>query len=126
MKIQWTLIFALAFALLTAIFAVINVEPVRVNFLFAETNTPLILVILTSTLLGGLIVGLFGIIRQYRQQRKIRGLERRLQELGETAAGTGAGAGTTDSGAADAGAVDGAARPAASDSSGPAQGSGSP
>lgn len=100
MKVQWTLIFALAFALLTAVFAVINVEPVRVNFLFAETNTPLILVILTSTLLGGLTVGLFGIIRQYRLQRTIRSLERRLKEheqgaAGITAAGT-AGAGASE------------------------------
>jgi uncharacterized integral membrane protein len=78
---QWTLICALIFALLTAVFAVVNVEPVRVNFAFAETTTPLILVILSSTLLGGLIVGLFGIIRQYRLQRRIRGLERRIQEL---------------------------------------------
>ncbi|WP_082053784.1 LapA family protein [Gordoniibacillus kamchatkensis] len=81
MKIQWTLISALVFALLTAVFAVINVEPVEVNFGFAKTSTPLILVILTSTLLGGLIVGLFGIIRQYRLQRRIRGLEKRLHEL---------------------------------------------
>ncbi|MFC0216345.1 lipopolysaccharide assembly LapA domain-containing protein [Paenibacillus chartarius] len=84
MKIQWTLISALVFALLTAVFAVINVEPVRVNFGFAETSTPLILVILTSTLLGGLIVGLFGIIRQYRLQRRIRALEKKLAELDAT------------------------------------------
>jgi putative membrane protein len=88
-KIQWTLISALVFALLTAVFAVINVEPVRVNFGFAETSTPLILVILTSTLLGGLIVGLFGIIRQYRLQRRIRGLEKRVNELENVAPAAG-------------------------------------
>lgn len=118
MKIQWTLIFALAFALLTAVFAVINVEPVRVNFLFAETNTPLILVILTSTLLGGLIVGLFGIIRQYRLQRTIRGLERRLQEAEHGAA---AGMGTAEAGAVGA---NGAVRSTA-EASGRIEGSGS-
>jgi lipopolysaccharide assembly protein A len=80
MKIQWILICALIFALITAIFAVINVEPVKVNFFFTETSTPLILVILSATLLGGLIVGLFGIIRQYKLQRTIRSLERQLQE----------------------------------------------
>ncbi|TXK86068.1 lipopolysaccharide assembly LapA domain-containing protein [Paenibacillus sp. N3.4] len=80
MKTQWTLISALVFALLTAVFAVINVEPVQVNFLFAQTNTPLILVILTSTLLGGLIVGLFGIVRQYKLQRKLKHVEKQLQE----------------------------------------------
>ncbi|NEW08758.1 DUF1049 domain-containing protein [Paenibacillus sp. SYP-B3998] len=77
---QWILICALVFALITAVFAVINVEPVQVNFMFSQTHTPLILVILTSTLLGGVIVGLFGMIRQYKLQRKLRQLEKQLQE----------------------------------------------
>ncbi|NOU86845.1 DUF1049 domain-containing protein [Paenibacillus sp. LMG 31460] len=80
MKMQWILISALVFALITAVFAVINVEPVQVNFMFAQTSTPLILVILTSTLLGGLIVGLFGMVRQYKLQRKVRHLEKQLQD----------------------------------------------
>jgi putative membrane protein len=80
MKMQWILISALVFALITAVFAVINVEPVQVNFMFAQTSTPLILVILTSTLLGGLIVGLFGMVRQYKLQRKVRQLEKQLQD----------------------------------------------
>ncbi|MNR56130.1 hypothetical protein D3C85_1766480 [compost metagenome] len=40
----------------------------------------MILVILTSTLLGGLIVGLFGMVRQYKLQRKVKQLEKQLQE----------------------------------------------
>ncbi|WP_397386546.1 LapA family protein [Paenibacillus roseipurpureus] len=80
MKMQWILISALVFALLTAVFAVVNVEPVQVNFLFVTTSTPLILVILTSTLLGGLIVGLFGMVRQYKLQRKLKQLEKQLHD----------------------------------------------
>ncbi|MCY9662560.1 lipopolysaccharide assembly protein LapA domain-containing protein [Paenibacillus chondroitinus] len=80
MKMQWILICALIFALLTAVFAVVNVEPVQVNFIFAQTSTPLILVILTSTLLGGLIVGLFGMVRQYKLNRKVKHLEKQLQD----------------------------------------------
>jgi len=75
LKTQWLLILALVFALITAIFAVINVNSVEVNFLFATTQIPLILVIVGSTLLGGIIVGMFGIIRQYQLQKKIRLLE---------------------------------------------------
>ncbi|MCQ6560291.1 LapA family protein [Paenibacillus mendelii] len=82
MKTQWTIIAALLFALITAIFAVINVEAVQVNFLFTETKSPLILVILVSTLLGGLTVGLFGIVRQYKLQRRIRELDHKLASLG--------------------------------------------
>lgn len=81
MKMQWILISALVFALITAVFAVVNVDPVQVNFMFVTTSTPLILVILTSTLLGGLIVGLFGMVRQYKLQRKVKQLEKQLHEV---------------------------------------------
>lgn len=83
MKGQGMLISAFAFALVIAIFAVINVEQVQVNFLFAQTTTPLILVILVSTLLGGLTVGLFGMIRIFKLQRSVKTLERRIGELSE-------------------------------------------
>ncbi|MEF2244284.1 LapA family protein [Paenibacillus sp. IITD108] len=78
MKGQGMLIAAFAFALLIAIFAVINVEAVQVNFLFAKTTTPLILVILASTLLGGLTVGSFGLLRELKLQRKVKQLEKQL------------------------------------------------
>lgn len=86
MKSQGMLISAFAFALVIAIFAVINVESVQVNFLFAKTTTPLILVILVSTLLGGLTVGLFGMIRIFRLQRTMKALEKRAAELEASAA----------------------------------------
>ncbi|GGG82536.1 LapA family protein [Paenibacillus radicis (ex Gao et al. 2016)] len=81
MKGQNFLIAALAFAFVIAWFAVINVDSVQVNFMFTKTQIPLILVILASTLFGGLIVGSFGIIRQFRLQRTVRSLEKRLAEL---------------------------------------------
>ncbi|WP_424767943.1 LapA family protein [Paenibacillus sp. sgz302251] len=83
MKGQGVLISALVFALLIAVFAVINVESVRVNFLFTEASLPLILVILISTLLSGLTIGLLGMIRQFRLQRTIKGLEKKVAELTE-------------------------------------------
>lgn len=81
MKGQGMLISAFLFALVIAVFAVINVEAVQVNFLFAKTTTPLILVILVSTLLGGLTVGSFGIVRQIRLQRTIKALEKQIYDL---------------------------------------------
>lgn len=48
MRIQWSLIAGLIFALLTAIFAVINVDPVQVNFGFDVVNIPLILLFLAA------------------------------------------------------------------------------
>ncbi|MCP3772089.1 lipopolysaccharide assembly protein LapA domain-containing protein [Paenibacillus sp. MZ04-78.2] len=80
MKAQWMLISTLLFALITAVFAVINVKPVRVNFLFTQADIPLILVILGSTLLGGLIAFLIGLFREIKLQRKIKQLEKQLSE----------------------------------------------
>ena len=81
MKGQGVLISALVFALLIAIFAVINVDSVQVNFFFAKTTLPLILVILVSTLLGGVTVGLLGLIRQIRMKRTIKSLEKQLAAI---------------------------------------------
>lgn len=83
MKTQWFLIISLVFALLVAVFAVFNVEPVRVNFLFAEASIPLILVILGCTLLGGMSVASFGAVRHFKLQRKIRALEAEVKRLGD-------------------------------------------
>lgn len=81
MKIQWNMLLGIIFALIVAIFAVINVDPVSVNYLFGEGQWPLILVILISVLLGGLIIGSAGIIRIYALQRKIKTLEKEKREL---------------------------------------------
>lgn len=78
MKSQGMLISALVFAFVVALFAVINVESVQVNFLFAKPMIPLILVILASTLFGGAIVGSIGMIRQFKLQRTIKSLEKQL------------------------------------------------
>ncbi|MGQ3478901.1 LapA family protein [Paenibacillus sp. TY11] len=83
LKTQWSLIAALVIALLTAVFAVINVNSVQVNLLFSMVSIPLILLILGCTLLGGLIVGSFGIFRQYRLQREIKRLTNQLHTLQE-------------------------------------------
>lgn len=83
MKIQWSLIAALLFALITAVFAVINVNPVAVNLLFGTVNVPLILLIIGCSLIGGLIVGTFGIYRQYQMQKEIRSLAEQLIHIRE-------------------------------------------
>ncbi|WP_309123296.1 lipopolysaccharide assembly protein LapA domain-containing protein [Paenibacillus sp.] len=79
MKQQWTLIFGLLFALVIAVFSVVNVESVPVDYVFGSAFLPLILVILGSALAGGFVVGLFGTIRIVRLSRRIRALERELQ-----------------------------------------------
>ncbi|KAF0825509.1 lipopolysaccharide assembly LapA domain-containing protein [Cytobacillus firmus] len=81
MKFQWTLLFGFLFALIVAVFAVINVDNVTVNYLFGESRLPLILVILGSVLMGGLIVGSVGFVRIYSLQRQVKILKKENEKL---------------------------------------------
>lgn len=81
MKKQWTLILALIFALIIAIFSVVNVDPVRISYLFGEAFVPLIIVILGSALSGGIIVGAVGIFRYLSLHLEIRQLKKKVSEL---------------------------------------------
>lgn len=88
MKIQWNLLLALIFALIVAVFAVVNVEPARMDYVFGTAELPLIIIILASALLGGFIIASIGLFRNIMLQRKIKQLtkektklEKRVQEL---------------------------------------------
>ena len=81
MRNQWSLILALVFALITAAFAVINVDSVPIHFWFSSVNVPLILVILGCTLLGGLIIGAVGLYRGFLLQRQIKHLTEQLDQI---------------------------------------------
>ena len=81
MKFQWNLLIGLVFALMVAVFAVINVEPVRVNYLFGQSDWPLVLVILGSVLMGGIIIGLVGLFRVFILQRQVKILKSENQSL---------------------------------------------
>lgn len=78
MKFQWTMLFGILFALIVAIFAVINVEPVTVNYLFGQAEWPLILVILGSVFMGGIIIGSVGLVRIYALQKTLKQLTKDL------------------------------------------------
>nr|WP_146139642.1 LapA family protein [Lysinibacillus timonensis] len=75
MKEQWRLILALIVVIIIAIFAIVNVEEVPVNFIIGEARWPLILVILGSALLGVIISSCFAGIRIFRMRKEIRELE---------------------------------------------------
>ncbi len=74
MRGQWNLIFSLLIAILIAVFAVINVNSVRVNYLFGTAEWPLILVILGSVLMGSVIAGALGMMKNYHLQAEIKRL----------------------------------------------------
>ncbi len=78
MKLQWLLLIGLIFAVIIAVFAVVNVDDVPVNYVFGESEWPLILVILASALLGFLLSSVLAIVRNYQMQRKIKTLQKEI------------------------------------------------
>lgn len=82
MSRQWSIIFALIFTLAVAIFAVINVDPVQVDYLFGTSDWPLILVILGSVLMGALIMAAVGIVQIAKLKKEIKVLSMKLKNTG--------------------------------------------
>lgn len=80
MKLQWSLLFGLLFAIIIALFAVYNVDTVPVNYVFGTAQWPLILVILGSALLGALLSGTVAIYRSFILSRKVKHLEKELEK----------------------------------------------
>ena len=78
MKFQWLILLGLIFAVIIALFAVVNVDPVPVNYMFGEAQWPLILVILVSALLGVMLSSTVAIIRNITLKRKVNALQKEM------------------------------------------------
>lgn len=84
MKKQWGTVLAIILVLLIALFAVLNVADVPVNFGFALVTWPLIMVILGSLFIGALITVLIATSTAYRTKKKIKNYESDLSNAEET------------------------------------------
>ncbi|MFS0689838.1 lipopolysaccharide assembly protein LapA domain-containing protein [Sporosarcina sp. 179-K 8C2 HS] len=78
MKMQWSLILSILFAIIIAVFAILNVEPVQVNYLFGKAHLPLILVVLFTALLGAAISGFMAMFRSIHANRQINELKKEM------------------------------------------------
>ncbi|WP_060205358.1 LapA family protein [Sporosarcina koreensis] len=78
MKMQWSLILSILFAIIIAVFAILNIESVKVNYLFGEAHLPLILVILFTALLGAAISGFIAMFRAIHANRHINELKKEM------------------------------------------------
>lgn len=72
MKFQWELVLGLLFAVIIAVFAVVNVDPVQVNYIFGKAQWPLVLVILCSALLGAAISTFIAMFKAVLANRRIK------------------------------------------------------
>ena len=76
-------IISLLFAVLVAIFAIQNAGNVDINFLFANFTISQAVIILCSTIVGALIVLLLGLVKQIKQNMKIKQLNKEIEMLRE-------------------------------------------
>lgn len=78
MKFQWTWLVGIVFALIIALFSVMNVDAVPVNYVFGTSEWPLVLVIIGSALLGAAVSGTVALIRSYKLNAKIKELKKEV------------------------------------------------
>ncbi|MUK87001.1 DUF1049 domain-containing protein [Ornithinibacillus sp. L9] len=81
MRGQSYVILAIIFVIIVAVFAVTNVAPVEVNYLFWSGESPLILVILFSVLMGGVITAAVGMVKMFRMQRELKKLKLQNEKM---------------------------------------------
>lgn len=81
MKGQWGLIVGLIVALLITIFAVINMELVTVNYFFGIGQWPLVLVIISSVLMGAILLGGVGLYQFYKLKTQLKKVQIENDEL---------------------------------------------
>ncbi|MFS0672918.1 LapA family protein [Ornithinibacillus sp. 179-J 7C1 HS] len=81
MKGQTYVIIAIIFMIVVAIFAVTNVSPVQVNYFFWQVESPLILVILFSVLMGVIITAAVGMVKMFKMQKDLKSLRRKNDKL---------------------------------------------
>ncbi len=79
MKGQTYVILSIVVVILIAVFAVTNVDDVSVNYLFWKAESPLILVILFSVLMGGLLTATAGSVRMFHLRKENKELMKELE-----------------------------------------------
>ncbi|OTN76530.1 hypothetical protein A5886_001607 [Enterococcus sp. 8G7_MSG3316] len=78
MKNQWRVIVGILLILVVVLFAVANNMTVPINFGFTTIQSPLILVIIGSALLGALILLLVSATAMFRQKKELKVLRKDL------------------------------------------------
>lgn len=78
MKFQWTWLLGILFAIIIAVFSVMNVDSVPVNYVFGTSEWPLVLVILCSALLGAAISGFVAMFRTVLTRHQIKELQKEV------------------------------------------------
>lgn len=79
MNFQWTWIIGLLFAIVIAVFSVMNVDSVPVNYVFGTAEWPLVLVILGAALLGAAVSGFMALFRAFKTKHEMKEIKKELK-----------------------------------------------
>ncbi|MFJ7933558.1 lipopolysaccharide assembly LapA domain-containing protein [Sporosarcina sp. NPDC096371] len=86
MKFQWNLLLGLLFAIIIALFAIFNIDAVQVNYIFGKAESPLVLVILCSALLGAAVSGFVAMFRTVQSNHRVKELQKEITMKEQTIA----------------------------------------
>lgn len=81
MKGQWGLIIGLIVALIIASFSIINMDVVSVNYVLGTAQWPLVMVIISSVLMGGILVGVLNVYGTFKLRSKLKKLNHENEDL---------------------------------------------
>lgn len=76
MKRQWSVIISIIIILLIAVLAVLNVDPVSVNFGFTEVDIPLILLMVGMLLIGALVTVILSTAKSFKDNHAFKELKK--------------------------------------------------
>ncbi len=86
MKKQWNTVLLIALVLLVVIFAVLNVDPVNINFGFTTVAIPLVIVIIGTLLIGVLIAVIWSTSIVFSERNKQKKLQKQIDHFEQEAA----------------------------------------
>ena len=81
--VQVGIIFALLFSLVIAVFALANMQPIVINYLFGQDEISVVLIILGSAALGALTIGVLNLVWRVKTGFRFREYERKVENLSE-------------------------------------------
>lgn len=81
LKRQWSTVLIIALILLVVLFAVLNVDPVTLNFGFTTVDMPLVVVIIGTLLIGVLIAVMWSTTIVMRERNKQKKLNQQIEAL---------------------------------------------
>ncbi len=78
---QSRVIIMLLFAIIVAVFAVMNIQPVVIDYLFGKAEIQLIFVIIFSIFIGALFMFILSSMKQIQLTRKLKSIEKENTKL---------------------------------------------